>query len=69
AGRRTFFLRGGVWVDSAYDGESAPQIIPFASDAYFDLLDNRPDLGEALALGDEVLLVIDGKAYRVTAQG
>jgi len=69
AGRRTFFLRGGVWVDSAYDGESAPQIIPFASDAYFDLLDNRPDLGEALALGDEMLLVIDGDAYRVTAQG
>ena len=69
AGRRTFFLRGGVWVDSTYDGESAPRVIPFASDAYFDLLDNRPDLSEALALGDEVLLVIDGDAYRVTAQG
>jgi len=68
AGRRTFFLRGGVWVDSAYDGESVPQVIPFASDAYFNLLDNRPDLGEALALGDEIIVVIDGDTYRVSAQ-
>ncbi|HRN69003.1 MAG TPA: VIT domain-containing protein [Promineifilum sp.] len=69
AGRRTFFLRSGVWVDSAYDGESVPQVIPFASDAYFNLLDNRPDLGEALALGEEIIVVIDGDAYRVSAQG
>lgn len=69
ASNRTFFLRGGVWVDSAYDGEREPQVIPFASEAYFDLLTDRPELGQALALGDELLLVIDGDAYRVTAEG
>ncbi len=69
ASRRTFFLRGGVWVDSIYDGESEPRVIPFASDAYFDLLNNQPELGEALALGEEIIVVIDGDAYRVTAQG
>ena len=69
ASGRTFFLRGGVWVDSAYDGESEPQAIPFASDAYFDLLSSRPELGEALSLGEEVILVVDGNALRVTAQG
>ena len=69
ASNRTFFLRGGVWVDSAYDGAAEPQVIPFAADAYFDLLTDRPELGEALALGDEVLVVIDGDAYRITAEG
>jgi Ca-activated chloride channel family protein len=71
AGSRTFFLRDGVWVDSAYD-ESAdpqPQAIPFASDAYFDLLNDRPELGEALALGGEMIIVVDGAAYRITDTG
>ncbi len=68
-GGRTFFLRGGVWVDSAYDGTAATEPLPFASDAYFDLLTARPELGEALALGEEIILVIDGAAYRVTAEG
>ncbi len=67
AGSRTFFLRGGVWVDSAFDGESEPRVIDFASDAYFDLLSDRPELGEALALGGELVIVIDGEAYRVTS--
>ena len=71
AGSRTFFLRDGVWVDSAYDTaqEAEPQLIPFASDAYFALLSERPELGEALALGDEVLLVVDGVAFRITTEG
>lgn len=68
AGSRTFFLRSGVWVDSAYDGTAEPQLISFASDAYFDLLGERSELGEALALGEEVLVVIDGAAYRITGQ-
>jgi hypothetical protein len=54
ASSRTFFLRGDVWVDSGYDGTTAPRVLPFASDAYFDLLSARPELGEALALGEEV---------------
>jgi Ca-activated chloride channel family protein len=69
AGSRTFFLRGGVWVDSAYDAAVEPQVIPFASDAYFDLLSARPDLGQALALGEELILVIDGAPYRITNTG
>jgi Ca-activated chloride channel family protein len=69
AGSRTFFLRGGVWVDSAYDGTAEPKVIPFASDTYFDLLSKRPELGEALALGEEMILILDGVAYRITAEG
>jgi Ca-activated chloride channel homolog len=68
AGNRTFFLRGGVWVDSAYDPQhmTEPQLITFASDAYFELLSNRPELGQALALGEEIILVVDEQAYRIT---
>ncbi len=69
AGSRTFFLRGGAWVDSAYDPTTEPRVISFASDAYFDLLSAHPDLGEVLALGEEVIVVVDGTAYRVTAEG
>jgi Ca-activated chloride channel family protein len=69
ASSRTFFLRGGVWVDSGYDGTAEPRMLPFASDAYFDLLSTHPELGEALALGEEVLLIVEGDAYRITAQG
>jgi len=69
AGSRTFFLRGGVWVDSAYDAAAEPRVVPFASDAYFALLSERPELGQALALGEEVIVVVDGAAYRITAEG
>lgn len=69
AGSRTFFLRGGVWVDSAYDAAAEPRVVPFASDAYFALLSERPELGQALAMGEEVIVVVDGAAYRITAEG
>ncbi len=69
AGSRTFFRRGDVWVDSAYDDSTEPQVIPFASDAYFELLSDRPELGQALALGGEMIIVIDGAAVRITNSG
>lgn len=68
-GGRTFFLRGGVWVDSGFDPATEPRAIAFASDAYFDLLSANPDLGKALALGEEIIIVIDGEAYRITGEG
>jgi Ca-activated chloride channel family protein len=69
-GSRTFFLRDGVWTDSAFDPDAGePQVVPFASDAYFELLSARPELGEALALGEEVIVVVDGAAYRITGEG
>jgi hypothetical protein len=68
AGSKTFFLRNGILVDSAFDAQvGEPQIVPFASDAYFDLLNAWPEAGEYLALGEEILVVLDGQAYRITA--
>jgi Ca-activated chloride channel family protein len=68
AAGRAFYWQNGVWVDGAHDpGAGEPQTIPAFSDAYFDLLAARPELAEALALGNEVLVVVDGDAYRITA--
>ncbi|WP_374687442.1 VIT domain-containing protein [Promineifilum sp.] len=67
-GSRTFFLRDGIWIDTAYNPDAGePSVVPFASEAYFALLSDRPELGQALALGEEVLIVVDGAAYRITA--
>ncbi|GAP06825.1 uncharacterized protein containing a von Willebrand factor type A (vWA) domain [Anaerolinea thermolimosa] len=65
-GARTFLFRDGIWVDTAYDPESMTlEAIPFLSDRYFELAHSYPEAGPALALGERVLVVIGGKAYRV----
>jgi Ca-activated chloride channel family protein len=69
-GGKTFFWRNNQWVDSTFNADGAtPQVIPFASDAYFELLGARPELGQFLALGEQMILVVDGQAYQVTAEG
>lgn len=68
-GDRTFVWRDGTWIDTSYDADvMRPETVPFLSDAYFDLLDLDPVVGEILALGDHVLFVWDGQAYEVTPE-
>jgi Ca-activated chloride channel family protein len=64
---RTFVLRQNtIWMDTTYDASSmTPQQIVFLSDEYFDLLDEHPEIGAFLALGDHIILVIDGEAYEI----
>jgi hypothetical protein len=40
----------------------------FLSDEYFALLDAQPTLTDYFALGDKVIVVIEGTAYEVTAE-
>jgi len=42
--------------------------VPFAGDAYFTLLGKHPELGAAFALGQQVVVVLAGTPYRVTAE-
>jgi len=66
AGMRTFLLQEGIWVDTTYDSaRMKTQEILFLSDAYFKLLEARPDLAPALALGDQVIVVVGDTAYRI----
>jgi Ca-activated chloride channel family protein len=68
AGGKTFFQRQGILVDSAFDPDAGePEVIPFASDAYFDLLSDYPESGQYLALAEEILVVLGEQAYRITA--
>ena len=68
AGSRAFVLRDGVWTDTTYDPATMTATdVPFASDEYFTLLGEHPELGPAFALGQQVIVVLDETAYRVTA--
>jgi len=65
-GTRTFRLLDGVWTDTAFDPETMkPSAVPFLSEDYFALAASRADVGAALALGQQVLVVVDGTSYRI----
>ncbi len=65
-GARTFVLRDGVWVDTAFDPDTMQTVkVPFLSEDYFALAEARPELGEAFALGPRVIVLSEGVAYEV----
>jgi Ca-activated chloride channel family protein len=68
AADKTFILRDGVWVDTAYDEKSSPKAeeITFGSKEYFDLLNRNPGISKYLAVGRQVLFVFNGHTYRIT---
>jgi Ca-activated chloride channel family protein len=67
-GSRTFVLQDEVWVETTFDPETmTPTRVAFASEDYFALLAERPDLARAFALGERVIAVSGGEAYEVTA--
>ena len=67
-GARTFVYSQGVWTDTAFDAKKmTTQKISFLSDEYFTLARSQSDAAAALALGERVILVLDGKAYEITS--
>jgi Ca-activated chloride channel homolog len=67
---KTFYLIDGVWTDSEFKAESglAETVIVFGSDEYFALLKQNPKLGSYFALGERVVVVLEGRVYRVTVK-
>ncbi len=64
---RTFILRAGVWTDTAFEPDTMQtEPVAFLSDAYFALLDAHPELADYFALGERVIVVLEGVAYEVT---
>ncbi len=58
---RTFYLAGGVWVDSAFREEMRPRthkVAAFSAD-YFALRRERPEVAAYLAFSTRLLLVLD----------
>lgn len=69
AGSKTFYLRDGVWTDAEFkEAARLPETtLEFGSEAYFALLKREPRLAEFFALGERVVVVLDGRVYRVNA--
>lgn len=60
---RLFLWRNGAWVEDGASNVDETLAIQYLSQAYFDLLALRPDLREALSLGDNVTVkVADDRA-------
>ena len=67
AGGKTFYLREGIWTDSEFKaGSTLPQTaVKFGSDEYFTLLKQKPRLAEFFSLGERVIVIFEGRIYRV----
>jgi Ca-activated chloride channel family protein len=67
AGGKTFYLRDGVWTDSEFKtGGTLPEtVVKFGSDEYFALLKQKPQLATYVSLGEKVIVILDGRVYRV----
>jgi Ca-activated chloride channel family protein len=68
-GGKTFYLRDKVWTDSEFRAEAQlPETtLKFGSDEYFAVLKSKPRLAEFFSLGEQVIVVWEGKVYRITA--
>jgi Ca-activated chloride channel family protein len=68
-GGKTFYLRDGVWIDSEFkpDAKLPETVLTFGSDAYFDLLKQKPKLADYFSLGEQVVVVFEGKVYKVNS--
>jgi hypothetical protein len=69
AGGKTFYLRDDVWTDGEFKtGSTLPETsVKFGSEEYFALLKQKPRLAGFFSLGERVVVVFEGKVYRVTA--
>ncbi len=65
---KNFLNQKNVWVDTEYRADSKQQEInvKFMSEEYLNLVKQNKELGQYFALGEEVVVVFNGKIYRVT---
>ena len=68
-GGKTFYLQDDVWTDREFNGDAqlAETTLTFGSDEYFALLKQKPALGKFFSLGEKVVVVFEGRVYRVNA--
>jgi Ca-activated chloride channel family protein len=65
AGGRTFRLAAGTWVDTTYDPDMETRRIAFGSDDHFAVAGSNPTVAASLAVGANVIVVVDGIAYSI----
>jgi hypothetical protein len=64
--KRNFYQIRGVWVDSEFTEKMPALNVQFGSNAYFKLLELKPELKDILALGDRLIVTVDGKAIFIS---
>ena len=69
AGARTFYNKGGLWVDSDFEGDPKRLKVKRYSNAYFELLKTAPEVGKYYAMGDNVIFMMSGTAVEVSDEG
>jgi Ca-activated chloride channel family protein len=70
AGSKTFVLKDGVWMDTTYDPQvMTPERVAFLSPEYFSLIQSSPEMASILAMGRNMIVVVDGRAVEVTDAG
>lgn len=65
-GDRAFYLRDSIWYDADYKEGLETIEVQYGGDAYFELLGLLPDLGQYLALGENVRIVVDGTCLAIS---
>jgi Ca-activated chloride channel family protein len=68
-GNRTFLNVNGVWTDTQFDPDTFTTTkVQFGSADYFALAASQPDFASAFALGQKVIVVVNGVAYEVIGE-
>ncbi len=66
-GEKAFVWHDGVWTDTTFDPETmTARPLAFAGDEMLQLLADNPAAAKYFALGDSVIVVLDGTAYQTT---
>jgi len=69
---RTFYFNGTAWVDGLVQDKKTADAktvkVKFGSDDYFKLLAKHKEAGAWFALGQSVIVLLDGTVYEVTAE-
>jgi Ca-activated chloride channel family protein len=68
-GRKAFHCHGSMWVDSEYDGKSERKKIEFDSDAYYELMNQLPELAKYSKIAKDTLSMVichKGVNYEIT---
>ena len=68
-GERTFEYWAGFWVDRNYKADMPTVEVKYLSDAYFKVLSAAPALQDVFALGERIVVVLDGKALVIQDEG
>jgi len=67
-GKKTFYLRNEVWVDSEYKEGLETYKLEYGSEEYFKILASKPQLGKFFALGKRIIVKFEDKWYEVISQ-